>query len=336
MMVTISTIDHDTYLGLGIFLLMLTAAFILMRMVMSFRQFKKIKSDDWVCVVAFAWVIAFYVFNNYQYEGFFKKRTLQYQMNAGLAVPFVAAFSTGFSKAPVLLLYMRLFGVHRWVRWTCRITLIIMALGFLGSLIPPLIHCHPLDKPVTAAKWKRCGTANLESGVTSGTVSVAADLVIMLIPLRPILTLTLSRRRKIGITIIFCSGIFGIVASVVSLVYKIHLFRGGKGNVPSLLTTMITVEHTIALIVGCVPAIRGFWKGYIESSKFYASLGSLGSRLLSTRGSRASKRSNSNGSQDNNRDFDIDNHGDMNRPGANDPYILMEETIQTKDDGPKR
>jgi len=119
----------------------------------------------------------------------------------------MAAFSLWFSKAPVLLLYLRLFNVQRWMRYSCRIVLVLSAIGLFASLIPPLVQCRPRDKPHTALKWKRCGKANLDAGVTSGTVSVATDLVIMFLPLRSIMNLNLSTRRKVGILIVFCSGI---------------------------------------------------------------------------------------------------------------------------------
>lgn len=45
-MVDISTITNSAYLGIGIFLVLLTATFIGMRLAVSIRQYKKIQVDD--------------------------------------------------------------------------------------------------------------------------------------------------------------------------------------------------------------------------------------------------------------------------------------------------
>lgn len=119
----------------------------------------------------------------------------------------MAAFSLWTSKAPVLILYRRLFGVQAWMRWACLFVLVVSAIGFIGSLIPALMQCRPSDTPYVLPKWKRCGKANVDSGVIAGSVSVSADLVILVLPLRPIFYLNLSRRKKIGLGFVFGSGI---------------------------------------------------------------------------------------------------------------------------------
>lgn len=87
------------------------------------------------------------------------------------------------------------------------------------------------------------------------------------------------------------------------------------------------VESAIALMVGCVPAIRGFWRGYVESSRFYTSIGSLHTKLLTARTSKSSQRSNRSHPVNHNQAYDLDKFGVMGsikRSDADDAYILME------------
>lgn len=119
----------------------------------------------------------------------------------------MAVFSAWFSKAPILLLYQRLFSMHTWIRYSCRFVLLASALGLLASLVAPLVHCHPRETPHTLPEVLRCSHAAQDMAVTSGSVSVAADLAIMLLPLRPIIGLNLSTRKKVGVVIVFSSGV---------------------------------------------------------------------------------------------------------------------------------
>ena len=49
-MLGISTINNDAYLGIGIFLIILTAAFIAMRIVISMKQYKTFLIEDCRCI----------------------------------------------------------------------------------------------------------------------------------------------------------------------------------------------------------------------------------------------------------------------------------------------
>lgn len=319
---TIGTITNEAYIGVGAFLIALTVAFIAARCTISIRQYRKLVVDDWLTIIGFVIAVGLYGFNEYQYQRFFQPTSLDYFTASGVAVPVLAAFSMWTSKAPVLILYIRLFGIQKWMRYACYITIVASALGFFLSMIPSWRSCHPFDV-ATPVTWRVCGQANLDGGVIQGSLSVVVDLIIILLPLRPIYTLNMSRRMKIGLGIVFLSGIFGVLASVLSLVYKVHLFRGGRSDLGGILTAMLLqfVECTIALMVGCVPSVRGFWKGSIVPSRFYASLGAIGSRVhinparWTSRSSKSSKRSGK--SDGGYHDLDLEN-------GGSQIYVRME------------
>lgn len=126
---------------------------------------------------------------------------------AAIAVPALASFSMWTSKVPVLVLYVRLFGIKKWLRYTCYAILLVTGIGFLGAWILCLANCRPNDLPLTPAKWRVCGTTNVTSGVIQGAVASAADVAIFLVPLIPIYHLKLSKKKKIGLFVVFLSGI---------------------------------------------------------------------------------------------------------------------------------
>ncbi|KAF2819617.1 hypothetical protein CC86DRAFT_388023 [Ophiobolus disseminans] len=320
----ISTITIDAYYGIGIFLTILTAMSIGMRLTMSMRQFKTLLMEDYTSIIGFVLVVASYVFNQDQYKsklpspyflvsayhrscdvGLSKGLDLAYIVNISIAAPIMAAFSTWFSKTPVLLLYQRLFNVYTWVRYSCLFVLVALAIGLFGSLIAPLVHCHPREIPHTAQGVTRCSNAARDMAVISGTVSVAADLAIMLLPLRPIINLRLSTRKKVGVCIVFSSGLFGVVASLVSLVYRVHLHS--SGDISGILTGMLLtfVESSIALMIGCAPGVRGFWNAYVLPSKIFISIRSSMSRLLSSRTSQTSSYSAQSERKDDDQGLDV-------------------------------
>lgn len=86
-------------------------------------------------------------------------------------------------------------------------------------------------------------------------------------------------------------------------------------------------------MVGCVPAIRGFWKGYVEPSKLYSSIESLRTRLVSNFSTRNSLRSNKPESAY--QDYEMDRFGStaaVNFRGANDAHSLAESAQGSRRD----
>ncbi|KAI4597400.1 hypothetical protein KJ359_004506 [Pestalotiopsis sp. 9143b] len=258
-------------------------------------------------------------------------------LGTGIAVPVLASTSMWISKTPVLLLYVRIFGVYRWMRIASYALLVTSGIGLLLAMVPTWQDCHPLDNELTALKWKACGRAVLTAGVAQGAISVTADLLILLLPLYPIARLNLSARRKVGLGIVFCSGVFGVLASLLALLYKIHLYQGAQSDKGGMLTTMLLqfVECAIALMVGCVPSARGYWVGHILPSRFYTSVASFGTRLLapSTWGTRRSTRSNTSYRETKY----ADNFGDHERQmggASSEEYIRMEAGVNNHSRNP--
>jgi hypothetical protein len=112
-----------------------------------------------------------------------------------------------FSKAPILFLYARLFGVHRWLRYISWLTLVVAALVFIAGLIFTLIKCPIDSNKATFPLYEVCAHYNTLTGVISGFVSVMMDVIMFTIPIPIILGLNLSFSKKLGLGLTFFSGI---------------------------------------------------------------------------------------------------------------------------------
>jgi hypothetical protein len=134
------------------------------------------------------------------------------------------------------------------------------------------------------------------TGVVTGAIAVTTDVVILLLPQRAIYKMQLPLHKKVGLFVVFFTGILAIVASAASLHYKIKLYRESYESVTvSLICTVI--ECSIALIVGCTPGIYCFGSNFVQS-EFFSKLKSVFSQMSfssQSGGSKVSKNVSTSG-----------------------------------------
>ncbi|KAK4173661.1 hypothetical protein QBC36DRAFT_348572 [Triangularia setosa] len=98
------------------------------------------------------------------------------------------------------------------------------------------------------------------------------DLVIFVLPLRFVIKLKLSRRKKVGVSLVFLIGSFGIAAAIVSLYYQVGQRTQTSSSITLAMLTAI-IECCNFLMMSCTPALRLFWSHYFGKSAFAARLG---------------------------------------------------------------
>lgn len=219
-------------------------------------------------------------------------------LNANLATPrpqlaaaciFTATAAMYFAKLPILIFVMRTFGIHKWVRYTGLFLIVITALGFLAAAMWTGINCSPSLHTINAMFLFKCVDATYDTTVSRNSLSLAVDLVIFVLPLPLVVKLKLSRRKKIGVSLVFLTGSFGIVAAVVSLYYQTGQASKTSSSITlAMLTTII--ECCTFLMVSCAPALRLFWSHYFGRSAFAHRLG-LGASMTAGGTSSSAKRS---------------------------------------------
>ncbi|KAI1206940.1 uncharacterized protein F4807DRAFT_208691 [Annulohypoxylon truncatum] len=263
-----SGVSNEAYLGVGSVLLVLAAVFVAIRCTISFTQTKKIHVDDGIAVVGLLFILATFIVQYYIEQGFRDPTTSPaWTIKMGVCVVILILFALWTTKAPILLLYLKLFGVYPWLRWASYITLVVTALCFIAAMAITLAHCDLTDSYAEPATLDKCISASATGAIFSGFIAVFADVIIFCLPIPAIARMRIALSKKVGLGIIFCSGILAIVCGIVSLYYK---FLSQQTNIPIGLRLaiifLIHIECVVALSIGCVPALKAFWSKYISKS----------------------------------------------------------------------
>ena len=122
-------------------------------------------------------------------------------------VAWLAAVAMWCSKAPILFLYISLFGVRRWLRITSYITLVMFAAAIIVAAAIATAPCDPNHQDPDFSMLLHCTDINSKVGVGLGVLSVTADVIIIILPIPVIMTLNLPGAKKFGLLVMFMSGI---------------------------------------------------------------------------------------------------------------------------------
>lgn len=112
------------------------------------------------------------------------------------------------SKVPILLLYVQLFGIKKWVKWLSYSLIGATAIIFITFAGLTSSKCDP-ESPaeVTVEFLTICAAQAADSGFALGLTSVLTDAIIFVIPIPLILRLNLSARKKFGLALVFSTGL---------------------------------------------------------------------------------------------------------------------------------
>ena len=108
-------------------------------------------------------------------------------------------------KMSILLLYLRLFGVNKLFRYSTWLT-IFFVFGYLFSnLLTQLFGCSPISKYWNSTLPGHCINYT-KAGLCYGSMNIISDFIIFVLPLRMVWKLKLSRKEKIGLSLVFMTG----------------------------------------------------------------------------------------------------------------------------------
>ncbi|KAI1074415.1 hypothetical protein F5B20DRAFT_563668 [Whalleya microplaca] len=187
------------------------------------------------------------------------------------------------SKASIFLLYRQIFGVERHIRIAVNLGLIFSLLLYLPNI--PLSAV--LDAPPIGTTWDSFTTSTqsrkmIPWGIVQSSISILLDLYIFFLPLPVIVKLNMPFRRRLQVFGIFTTALMGIIASVLSLVYRVRLLHTMDATWWSTVVAVCAlVETNVAIIVSCMPALAQLLKLHFGASTFFKS---LRSRLLGLTG----------------------------------------------------
>ncbi|KAK2595336.1 hypothetical protein QQS21_006936 [Conoideocrella luteorostrata] len=167
----------------------------------------------------------------------------------------------GLLKLALLFFYMRIFSstgptVHKMLL----VTAVFTALFCFASVVAAMFQCRPMNYFWT--KWAKedegsCLSINAIAWSNAAT-SIALDLWMLAIPVSQIKKLRLSWKKKLGASIMFSTGTFVTVVSILRLHLLVRF--GSDSQNPTWenfdITCWSTVEMNIGIICICLPSLR--------------------------------------------------------------------------------
>ncbi|KAK3940296.1 hypothetical protein QBC46DRAFT_354284 [Diplogelasinospora grovesii] len=172
-----------------------------------------------------------------------------------------------FSKAAIFLLFQQIFEIENFMRPAIIIGMVFNLLIHLTGFGVEAYYQAPSPgqgwddlmlsgKPNRAIYW----------GVVQSACSIVLDLYIFILPLPTIFRLNLPPLKRFQVVAVFSAAFMGVVANVVSLVYRVMLtidLSDGTWKLYAILLCTV-VEINIALIVCSVPGFSRFMRIYVS------------------------------------------------------------------------
>ncbi|KAI1114482.1 hypothetical protein F5Y14DRAFT_170806 [Nemania sp. NC0429] len=252
----------------GLKALFIALAFIavVLRLVANWKYNRRLLFDDYISILAIPFLVAVAVLSSMAGNGFHDPDSSPYtiaQLAVGIAVFTPLALWT--CKAPILFLYIRLFGIKKWLRVISHTTLVLTALVYVSGIIAIPPACTPRTHELSEGFIDNCQIRTRMINVYLGSVSVLADVIILVLPMPVVFGLKLLVRSRIGLVFLFLSGLFAIAASIISLFFKAVSLQAPMTSLALSILATIT-ECSVALIVGCVPSLRVLWSKILKPS----------------------------------------------------------------------
>lgn len=109
------------------------------------------------------------------------------------------------TKISILLLYLRIFAVFTWFRLIGRALIGIVTAYMIAAFFAAVFQCTPVEKAWNRSIAGSC--INIEKNwYANAGFSIATDAIILLLPIRPILSLKLPAGEKVAVLGVFILG----------------------------------------------------------------------------------------------------------------------------------
>lgn len=179
-----------------------------------------------------------------------------------------------FTKVVILSLYLRIFpkSTSNAFRVTCWTLIVLCIAAPVGIIFSFIFSCRPISANWNAWDGKhppRCTDAFAQS-MSIASINIALDLVVFTIPIPQVWKLNMSLRKRIGVAITFCIGLFVTVVSTIRLAILVkHLDTSNPSWDLSPVANWSQAEVNLGVLCACMPAfarlIKRFSKRYIGS-----------------------------------------------------------------------
>ncbi|KAF2963421.1 hypothetical protein GQX73_g10142 [Xylaria multiplex] len=164
------------------------------------------------------------------------------------------AFCLGFTKLSIARNLQRIFFTRRF-RTASFVVMGVTVAWMVQTILIGLLICQPIQLNWDPTARGTCGNQ------TAGFVSVAVvdifnDLMLLLLPLKPLLSLNIRSRHKIALVLVFSAGLITIVATAVKLYFTYVLDFADLTYSVVGDNYLNIIQPGIAVIVSCSPLLK--------------------------------------------------------------------------------
>ena len=111
------------------------------------------------------------------------------------------------AKLAILYIYRRVFVPRRWgiFDWTLRMFMAMLILFYVATFLVKIWECNPRERIWNRSLPGKC--VNIASLLnTSGLFNTLTDIIILLIPVKSVWNLNMTKKRKMGVVAAFTVG----------------------------------------------------------------------------------------------------------------------------------
>ncbi|ATZ54650.1 hypothetical protein BCIN_11g00050 [Botrytis cinerea B05.10] len=170
----------------------------------------------------------------------------------------------GLVKLTIWLTYIEIFTSMRWVRVCCYVGAAITSIWYFPVVIATLVWTTP-------PRGKNFVYSLISDGIFTtqkltipiAAVGLAIDVFLFAIPLLAVSKLHMATKKKLGVALIFATGALAIVASILSIIYRVRLnevLDNTWALVPVFILTL--AELFIGMIIACTWHMSKFFRTY--------------------------------------------------------------------------
>ncbi|KAI8623621.1 hypothetical protein F5Y19DRAFT_492473 [Xylariaceae sp. FL1651] len=273
--------DALAYTAVTLCLVVSTIA-VSIRVYAKFICARRIKLEDCLVIVAYGLFVG-YIYITYwllDIIGFFVHQwdvrlkdfwTLLYIIHIGSSLYAVTML---IMKASILKEWSRIFvpyGTRNAFWWTSHVVIVINVLFYGASVFLENLSCFPYQRI-----WDKTvpGSQCIDFKVTplaGASINVILDLITLILPQRTIWSLQLSRKKKIGVSLVFAIGVLACAAATARIVYTVFYFRSDDtAYTLSALSLWLIAEMTCMFMIFAGPAAPQAFAGADWMVKFKA------------------------------------------------------------------
>lgn len=188
-------------------------------------------------------------------------------------------------------MYIQVFNPFKWIRLASIVGLVINCAFYLAIMIATIYFTAPHGNETWGESIAHPRQQhNFEMTIPTAAGSLFLDVYILVLPLLAIGQLKMNTAKKLGVMVVFATGIGACVASSLAIYYKTHLNANTNDYTYHVLPVLITSTAEMCIGITCcsMPSCAHFFKNTTgNTTRGYGSSGY---------GGKASYGSKTNGS----------------------------------------